>query len=193
MSLASRSVRCLPVLTAAAVGSAALVTPAAVAAPHHHQAHHVSAVRHAARSTTSRSLAHRFVAAINAARRRHGLTPVVNSVTLTHVADHHSWVMANDRSLFHNLALPHRVWNWTDLGENVGEGPAETDVHRAFMHSAPHRANILEPAYRQVGIGVVVDRHGRVWVTEDFRRPEPGTGAARRTRCEERALHRHHG
>ena len=39
------------------------------------------------------------------------------------------------------------------------------------MASAPHRANILSATYTQVGVGVAVDRHGTLWVSEIFRKP----------------------
>ena len=38
------------------------------------------------------------------------------------------------------------------------------------MHSPPHKANILDRDYTQVGIGAVV-KNGRVWVAQVFRRP----------------------
>jgi hypothetical protein len=38
------------------------------------------------------------------------------------------------------------------------------------MQSAPHRANILDRDYTEIGIGAVVV-NGRVWVAEVFRRP----------------------
>jgi uncharacterized protein YkwD len=44
------------------------------------------------------------------------------------------------------------------VGENIGWGSGSLGSPRAmvqgWMHSAPHRANILEPRYRVVGIGV---------------------------------------
>jgi peptidoglycan hydrolase-like protein with peptidoglycan-binding domain len=56
------------------------------------------------------------------------------------------------------------------VGENVGYGPDALTVHAAFMNSAPHRANILDRDYTEVGIGAVTV-NGRVWVAEVFRRP----------------------
>ena len=38
------------------------------------------------------------------------------------------------------------------------------------MGSAPHRANILNPRMRQVGVGVR-GAGGQLWVTEIFRKP----------------------
>ena len=46
---------------------------------------------------------------------------------------------------------------WT-LGENLAWGTGEVGtargVHEAWMRSSGHRANILKPAYRELGIGV---------------------------------------
>ena len=59
------------------------------------------------------------------------------------------------------------VTGWTSWAENVGYGGSVEQVHTLFMGSSGHRANILKPAYSQVGIGVVRSG-GRVWVTIDF-------------------------
>jgi uncharacterized protein YkwD len=59
------------------------------------------------------------------------------------------------------------ITSWRSCGENVGYGGDVNQVHAAFMASASHRANILNPAYSQVGIGVVHSGE-RVWVTIDF-------------------------
>ncbi len=45
------------------------------------------------------------------------------------------------------------------LGENIGFGMGRTygsplAIFRAWMHSPPHRANILDPRFRDFGIGV---------------------------------------
>jgi uncharacterized protein YkwD len=44
-------------------------------------------------------------------------------------------------------------------GENIGFGEGPTSSPRsmmsAWMHSAPHRANILTGSFREVGLGVV--------------------------------------
>ena len=78
--------------------------------------------------------------------------------------------MAGRNTLYHNPNLTTDVKNWRWVGENVGYGPDALTVHVAFMQSAPHRANILDRDYTEVGIGAVVV-NGRVWVAEVFRRP----------------------
>jgi hypothetical protein len=60
---------------------------------------------------------------------------------------------------------------WVIVGENVGSGPSEAVINAAFMASPEHRANILRVAYRQIGVGYVIDRNGTLWVSEIFRQP----------------------
>ena len=59
------------------------------------------------------------------------------------------------------------VTGWTSWGENVGYGGDIDQVHAALLASQGHRADILNPHYSQVGIGVVRSG-GTVWVTIDF-------------------------
>ena len=63
---------------------------------------------------------------------------------------------------------------WSRLGENVAYGRTVGGMHRMFMRSAPHKANILG-AYRHVGVAIS-RAHGRRWVTVIFEpRRDPGT------------------
>ncbi len=43
-------------------------------------------------------------------------------------------------------------------------------AHEVLMQSPGHRANILEPRFSKVGVGVYRDSRGRFWVTEMFLR-----------------------
>lgn len=45
--------------------------------------------------------------------------------------------------------------------------------HEALMHSPGHRANILEPRFTKVGVGVYQDASGQFWVTEMFLKDTP--------------------
>ena len=57
-------------------------------------------------------------------------------------------------------------------GENVDLNQTVAGAHDALMHSPPHRANILDPDYNAIGVGVI--RGGdKIWVTEDFARRLP--------------------
>jgi len=169
-----RSRRATVAAAAVAVAGTAVVAfagPANAATGHPHHAN----LMHTPHSSAARTIALEFIDNVNQAREAHGLPPVATSPRLTAIADRHSRHMAERRQLVHNLGLPNILGNWVELGENVGEGPTEGDVHQAFMQSAPHRANVLDPRYTQIGVGVMTDASGQVWVTEDFRRPARGT------------------
>jgi len=125
----------------------------------------------AAFADSSASMESQFVAKMNAARQAAGLRPYVVASDLTSVARQHSAAMASKQELYHNPNLTTQVQNWQAVGENVGEGPTVSDIHNAFMQSPEHRANILDHDFTQVGVGVVVDKNGIIWVTEDFRQP----------------------
>jgi hypothetical protein len=112
-----------------------------------------------------------FFSMLNAAREQHGLRPYATADDVTSVARSHSREMASRQSLYHNPNLTTDVRNWQTVGENVGKGPSVNDIQQAFMNSAPHRDNILDHDFTQVGIGVTTDSGGTIWVTEDFRQP----------------------
>ena len=111
-----------------------------------------------------------FVAAINQERAARGLPALQVASDLTAVARRHSARMASSGNLHHNPNLGSDVGNWQKVGENVGVGPSVSAIHRAFMDSASHRANILGSDWVQVGVGVEV-RGDTIWVTEVFRLP----------------------
>ena len=113
----------------------------------------------------------RLVSATNSARSAHGLSGYVVSADLTGVARRWAAHMAAHRQLAHNPSFASQVCCWTHLGENVGAGGTVSAIHRAFMASAEHRANILSRAYTQVGIGTARGSDGKLYVDELFRRP----------------------
>jgi len=119
----------------------------------------------------------KFLELINGSRTSRGLAKLAASPKVDTVARNWSKRMAADGTLRHNpnvsAQLPIR---WTRWGENVGwasnnGGGSLTSVtqrlHRGFMDSPGHRANILG-AYNQVGIGVAVDARGTMWATMVF-------------------------
>ncbi len=118
-----------------------------------------------------------MTADINAARAAHGLPALRVAADLVRVARSHSAAMAGARMLYHTPNLTAAICCWLAVGENVGEGGSVAAVNAAFLASAPHRANILNSRYTQVGVGIVVDSAGTLWVTEDFRRPSSSAPA----------------
>jgi uncharacterized protein YkwD len=53
-------------------------------------------------------------------------------------------------------------------GENVAHALDVTRAHRALWASPSHRENLLQPRFDGIGIGVVVDPDGSIWVCEVF-------------------------
>lgn len=111
-----------------------------------------------------------FVAHINQERAAAGLPALSVASDLTSAARAHSAVMGNGTNLHHNPNLGGAVGGWQKIGENVGRGMSVGEIHAAFMASPSHAANVRDPAWTEVGVGVVVV-DGRIWVTEMFRLP----------------------
>lgn len=78
--------------------------------------------------------------------------------------------------LRHARYLPRRGGRWfvgEDIGFGRGRGGTPLGMFRGFMHSTPHRAVILEPAFRDLGLGLVRGRpvgRGGATYTLDFGR-----------------------
>jgi len=108
-----------------------------------------------------------LVQRINNARARNGLPPVALRGRLSDYARRQSARMADARSLFHTASFS-AICCWSSIAENVGVAGSARQVHLNFLASPGHRANILDPGKREVGVGVVRSG-GRLWVTEIFR------------------------
>jgi uncharacterized protein YkwD len=129
----------------------------------------------AAGSSTSEQ---QFVSSINSARHSVGRPALSTSSELASVARAWAAKMASSNTLKHNPNLTSQITNWRYAGENVGVGGDVSGLHQAFMDSAPHKANILDRDYTQIGVGVVV-AGGRMWVAEVFRTPASTSSASR--------------
>ena len=116
-----------------------------------------------------------FVDRINGARGAAGRGGLATDGELTSIARRWSQRMANDGRLSHNPNLANEVsHNWEKLAENVGFGQNVGQIHDAFMNSTGHRNNILDGAMTHVGVGVIIDGSGQMWVTEVFMRLRGG-------------------
>ncbi len=116
-----------------------------------------------------------FVAKVNAERSAQGLPSLSTNGGLTSTARSWSGTMASQTNLYHNPNLGSQVSGWQAVGENVGRGPSVDAIHSALMASPGHKANILDPRWTEIGVGVVV-KDGTVWVTQVFRQPSGGGG-----------------
>lgn len=132
----------------------------------------------------------RFVRLMNDARTSRDLRALSPSPDVAAVARRWSRRMAADGTLRHNPEVGRQLTvEWTRWGENVGWASGGGDLgavtrrlHRGFMDSPGHRANILG-RFNQVGVGVALDRSGTMWATMVFvqgpiaRRPSSTTPA----------------
>jgi Cysteine-rich secretory protein family len=53
------------------------------------------------------------------------------------------------------------------IAENVAQGPTVDGIHNQWMHSPPHRANLMDPTLDSVGISVVQSGN-MLFAVEDF-------------------------
>ena len=110
-----------------------------------------------------------FVSRINAERSAAGLPELQVYWDLVDDARAHARRMADAGDLHHNPNLSSVTSAWQALGENVGVGADVASLHDAFMGSSGHRGNILGD-FNYVGVGVVEDGEGSLWVTAIFMR-----------------------
>ena len=113
-----------------------------------------------------------FLAKINNLRASKGLGALAIDGQLTSIARNWTAHMASAGAISHNPNLATQVTeNWQKLGENVGEGPDVDTLFQAFVNSPHHYANLVDPAFSLVGIGVVVAPDGTMYTTHDFEQP----------------------
>ena len=116
-----------------------------------------------------------IVSLINQERTQRGMGPVRIDERLTQAARRHTELMVEKHELSHRLAeeqvLRDRLADtgiaFETAGENVAYDTNAQHAHVEFMHSPGHRANILNPKFTAVGLGVM-RRGNLIWVTEDF-------------------------
>ena len=134
-----------------------------------------------------------LVAAINNERTQRGLAsltedPLLNVTARTHSRemcslnyfDHHSPTTGRQTPMDRYLTGL-RAWGEDKpesalVGENIFYASTTDSVynasyaHMSLMNSPGHRANILEPRFTKIGVGLYRDSQNRFWVTETFLR-----------------------
>lgn len=118
-----------------------------------------------------------FLDLMNASRKAHGRAALAASPDVAGVARNWSKRMAADGNLRHNPKVGEQLTiDWRRWGENVGWASNGSEksltavtrrLHRSFMESDGHRANILGD-FNQVGVGVALDDDGTMWATMVF-------------------------
>jgi uncharacterized protein YkwD len=121
-----------------------------------------------------------LVQLINQSRAEAGLPALLVDRRLTEAARKHTLRMTQHKELSHQYpdeeALPLRYADENlrsdKQAENIALEPDVPLAHDGFMHSPGHRANILNPDYNAIGVGVIDTGH-EIYVTEDFARRMP--------------------
>jgi uncharacterized protein YkwD len=147
--------------TVIAVALVALIGALAAPAAHSGQA---------AKSVALASLESGVLSDLNRIRAQHGLQPVKLSARLTASAAQHSQEMGADGYFEHNSQDGTEFWKRIDrfygqngydywsVGENLLWSSPNVDAAGAlqlWMNSPEHRANILNPRWREIGISAL--------------------------------------
>jgi uncharacterized protein YkwD len=127
--------------------------------------------------STAQKLASDLFDRLNAERRARGLGQLDWDNDLARMAADWSVQMARTGNFAHRDlgsagSLP-GIGRFSALGENIawvdGYPSMGSQLHIGWMRSAGHRANLLQPGFDAVGIGVVC-AGGRAWATQNFGR-----------------------
>ena len=118
-----------------------------------------------------------LLSAANMDRAAHGVGPIHLDAHLQLAARQHAYEMVRHGEISHQFPgeqdLAARAGeagaHFSLITENVAEAPDASEIHDLWMHSAGHRANLLDPSVDAVGIAVVRDR-GQFYAVEDFGR-----------------------
>ena len=116
---------------------------------------------------------------LNADRVSNGLAPLKLNHAVTAVAERHAQDEINRNFFDHNNPdglspfdrLRAASISYSYAGENLAINRDVASAEKAFMNSPGHRANILNPNYTEVGIGVRYNSQGSVYVVQNFISP----------------------
>jgi uncharacterized protein YkwD len=111
----------------------------------------------------------------NADRAQQGLPPLKWDPALAQAASQHAQLMSQQPALSHQYPgepdLDARCGaagaHFRAIAENVALAPSPQALQQEWMHSPPHRANILDPRMDTMGVGLV-KRGGNYYAVVDF-------------------------
>jgi hypothetical protein len=117
------------------------------------------------------------LARVNEARKKAGLVPLRSNPRLDQAAQRHAEDMLARGYFAHESPEGQTVreraraagYDWRNIGENLAENQRSVDeVLDTWMRSPGHRHNILNPDFRELGVGLALGRSGRgyrvLWV-----------------------------
>ena len=137
--------------------------------------------RESAASRTAKELERRVFDLINQKRAERGLKQLTWNSRVAEVARGHSNEMALydyfshtglDGKMVDQRAFDKGLDRWSAIGENIAylrgfDDPAEYAVER-WMLSPSHKKNLLDPRWRETGIGLAVASDGTFFFTQVF-------------------------
>jgi uncharacterized protein YkwD len=115
---------------------------------------------------------------VNAERAKVGRAPLALCATLTVASQRHSEDQAarsamshrgSNGSSFVDRARDAGYTGWTSLAENVAAGYRDVNsVMNGWMGSEGHRANLLAPSTKHLGVGRAAAGSGTLYWTQNF-------------------------
>jgi len=128
-------------------------------------------------SNNYQSIEQQVVNLVNTERAKAGLKPLVSDWELARVARFKSEDMRDNRYFAHNSPIygtPFQMMksfgiNYRAAGENIAAGQTTAEsVMQAWMNSAGHKKNILDPNFTHIGVGYAKGgSYGHYW-TQQF-------------------------
>jgi len=117
---------------------------------------------------------------VNSERSKAGLSPLKLSVSLDKMASAKAADMRDNNYFDHTSPTYGSPFNmmtqfgvsYSYAGENIAAGQqSPTEVMNAWMNSSGHRANILNPNYTEIGVGIASGGSYRTYWVQEFIRP----------------------
>lgn len=131
----------------------------------------VATIAPAQAQTAAGRYAQQAFTATNANRAHHGLKELKPNDCLKHAAAQQAKAMAAQEQIFHqDIEKLLHACRLSTVGENVAYGfpTGRSVVNDGWMNSEGHRDNILNPAYRLMGIAARKGHDGNWYVSQVF-------------------------
>ena len=127
-------------------------------------------------STDASDLEKQMVDLINAERAKAGISALRINDKVTEVARAKSKDMIDKDYFSHTsptYGSPFQMLttfgvSYRAAGENIATNRSMQNAHTALMNSSGHRQNILSSSYKSIGIGIVANARGYLYITQMF-------------------------
>jgi len=104
----------------------------------------------------------------NDQRVKNNLTPFIMDEYLNDYAQKHAEWMAKKNTMRHS-SMNDLMKNYRTAGENIAWNQKDEEtVVDAWMHSKPHKANILNKKFNKIGFGMVRNSRGQPYWCTNF-------------------------